>query len=140
MINKKTPIEEAVEMAKIYGNHRYEEGREQGWRDVETHVKNTGECPIVAYYCPKRNQCDDCEELIALRGELVEKTDRLSKIIMWLLKRYYESLEKTFEEELKQVDEILKPVRLMDLIYTEQCKTMSKPLYEYGFGDAESEE
>ena len=56
------------------------------------------------------------------------------------LKRYYKSLEKTFEEELKQVDEILKPVRLMDLIYAEQCKVMPKPLYEYGFGDAESEE
>ena len=103
-----------------------------------------GEIKMLAHDSVTNEFIGEVVEVKEPHGRLIdahtERIDRLTKIIMWLLKRYYESLEKTFEEELKQVDEILKPVRLMDLIYAEQCKAMPKPLYEYGFGDEEREE
>lgn len=60
--------------------------------------------------------------------------DYLYKINLWLLRKYGDELFEKFGIDKNNFSSVMK---MFDAIYTEQCKEMPLPWYQYGFGGKE---
>ena len=57
--------------------------------------------------------------------------DYLYKINLWLLRKYGDELFEKFGIDKNNFSSVMK---MFDAIYTEQCKELPSPWYQYGFG------
>lgn len=68
----------------------------------------------------------------------MDNIDKIVKILLWMLRKYKDDLEKEFSEYIQDSPNEYHTLNIiMDIIYDEINKEMPKPWYEYGFGLSE---